>query len=296
MKKPKKKTVFLAVFVVLVVISVVAFFLVHYLNGVWINCRNFPDPVFRERIKEYDKNKDGKLSKKEIEAVTQIDVSDANIKTLEGIECFVDLEYLTCKNNRLKSLDLSKNEVIIYVDCSDNLIHELLLPDTKSLKTLYCRNNYLDSLKVNIYPELESLDCAENRLRTLELSKNKRLDRLYCDDNNLSNLDISKNPQLEKLGCSNNKLGQLDLTHNQSLTYLSCSDNRLTSLNVSRNKELRSLWCDRNNISMLSIENCVYLRMWYLIGDKIDLPDSTLISYGINFFSYDKKTKLVGVD
>ena len=296
MKKPKKKTVFLAVFVVLVVISVVAYFLVNRSNGIRINSNNFPDQEFREIVKEYDKDDDGKLSKKEIEAVTLIEVSNANIKTLEGIEYFVDLELLSCENNRLKTLDLSENEEISFVNCSDNQIRELVLPDTQSLETLYCRNNYIASLKVDMYPKLKSLDCSENKLKTLDLSKNKQVETLYCSYNRLLSLNISKNPYLEKLGCSNNKLQQLDLTQNPKLIFVSCTDNRLSSLNVSQNKELRTLGCNGNSIVELNIENCEYLKMLYLVGEKTVLQDLTTISSGMNIFSYDNKTKLVGVE
>ncbi len=56
---------------------------------------NFPDGNFREYIAEnFDTDKDGILSVKEAESITEIDVYHKEIEELKGIEYFVNLQNL----------------------------------------------------------------------------------------------------------------------------------------------------------------------------------------------------------
>ena len=70
-----------------------------------INSTNFPDPVFRDWVKEklaYGKNY---MTKEEVNDATWIDVSEMGIKSLQGIELFPALEILYCENNLLTTLE-----------------------------------------------------------------------------------------------------------------------------------------------------------------------------------------------
>lgn len=53
-----------------------------------INSQNFPDDIFREYVKKFDSSKDGKLSQKENEKVTEISLIDKKVTTLKGVELF----------------------------------------------------------------------------------------------------------------------------------------------------------------------------------------------------------------
>ena len=75
-----------------------------------INEKNFPDPIFREYVKEFDKNKDGKFSKEEIEKIFTILVARKQITSLKGIEHFSQMTYLSCQSNQLKEINVSKNK------------------------------------------------------------------------------------------------------------------------------------------------------------------------------------------
>ena len=50
---------------------------------------NFPDDSFREYVKQFDTDKDGKLRKRELIAVTEIMIDESDVETLKGIEFFV---------------------------------------------------------------------------------------------------------------------------------------------------------------------------------------------------------------
>ena len=60
----------------------------------------------------YDTDHDGFLSQEEIEAVTEMNLSEKDISSLEGIGYFTELKMLDCKWTGLKNLDVSQNEAL----------------------------------------------------------------------------------------------------------------------------------------------------------------------------------------
>lgn len=80
---------------------------------------NFPDSAFRAYVSEnVDKDSDGKLQESEWASLTDMNVSDKGIYTLEGISLFKNLKSLDCSSNHLMFLDLSANTAITELKCS----------------------------------------------------------------------------------------------------------------------------------------------------------------------------------
>jgi len=194
-----------------------------------IDSTNFPDANFRKYVlNKIDTNKDGKLSKSEIQKTKVIEISEKSIKSVKGIEHFSELEELYCDNNKnLYSIDLSNN---------------------KKLLVLSCNNNGLNSLDVSENQELKSLSCYGNLLKTINIDNNRELTKLWCMDNQLNSLNLKYNIKLKDLECFSNRLQQLDVSNNVELETLICDYNELTTLDVSNNKKLKMLYCDDNVI------------------------------------------------
>ena len=133
-------------------------------NVIAIDASNFPNTNFRNWLLSQKYGKDGYLSEKEIANVRMIEVDNKNIDDLTGIELFTELETLTCGNNKLKTLDVSKN--------------------TK-LGELMCDMNQLTTLDVSNNLQLEFLSCSYNQLTTLDLSKNTYLCYLLIYNNQI---------------------------------------------------------------------------------------------------------------
>ncbi len=74
-------------------------------------CSCMDDIIFMQYCYDnFDVNKDGKVSQIEAAAVSEIDLTDFEIKTLTGIGYFSNLEILNCKGcKNLTSVDLSNN-------------------------------------------------------------------------------------------------------------------------------------------------------------------------------------------
>ena len=214
----------------------VRFMLVAEENLLPIDERHFPDPAFRDYLKNAknaDMDQDGMLSDTEIARVWGINCSDLGIRDLRGIGYFTALEFLQCYNNQLTSLDLSKNTALTYLKCDNNQLTSLDLSNCTFLNDLYCYNNKLTSLDLSNCTFLDDLYCHNNKLTSLDLSKNTALTYLQCDNNQLTSLDLSKNTALTYLQCDNNQLTSLDLNKNTDLFYLKCNNNQLACLDLS---------------------------------------------------------------
>lgn len=184
-----------------------------------INDTNFPDPVFQQYVKDNidtadttSGQKDGKLSKAERDAVTEININNQNCTNLTGIAYFANLKKLYCNDNKLKELNLEYN------------VH---------LKVLDCSYNNLTTLDVSHNVWLDTLECANNGMEKLNLGDSE-LEGLFCSDNNLTELDVSKNKYLQRLNCINNKLRRLVIgspVYRLGMT-LYLRGNQLTSLDL----------------------------------------------------------------
>lgn len=165
-------------------------------NGIAINEENFPDEAFREYIRHtIDLNSTGYLSAHEIRMAEEIIVTDLGITSLQGIEFFSALHDLLCAGNQLTELDVRQNRNLVFLDCNNNQLNTLLLPE--SLESLYCNNNLIKELSINHIPYLTVLSCSNNLLETLDISNNPHLDVLYCSYNHLTSLDLSQNNGLD---------------------------------------------------------------------------------------------------
>ena len=99
-------------------------------------CSYMDDLVFMKYCYAlFDFNEDGKVSKTEANAVTKIDLTGADVKTLTGIGYFPNLEIINCKYcDRLTSVDLSHNlkiteiQEIAFADCFN--LESIILPNS----------------------------------------------------------------------------------------------------------------------------------------------------------------------
>ena len=79
----------------------------------YINSKNFPDAIFRKYLKEFDENRNGRLSLAERNNVKYMNLSGEPVKTLKGIGNFKNLEKLNvaeCKN--LKYISMYNNPAL----------------------------------------------------------------------------------------------------------------------------------------------------------------------------------------
>ena len=239
-------------------------------KGIRIYGENFPNYEFRRYLKDnIDKNADGYLDDTELN-IRKLDVSGQYIANLKGIEFFPNLETLYCFNNKLTSLDVSKNPELKELYCQDNKLTSLDVSKNTKLETLWCSQNQLKKLDVSKNTALKILSCEKNLLTSLDVSWNTALEKLYCSQNQLTKLDVSKNSALWHLSCDDNQLTKLDVSQNQALKNLSCHTNQLTKLDVSKNTKLEKLWCYQNQLTELDVSQTAVTEL-KASGNQIDI-------------------------
>ena len=105
---------------------------------------NFPDDNFRAWILQQSYGQDGILTLAEANDVTQINVDNKQIADLTGIMYFSELTSLSCRTNRISSLDLSYNTKIKNLDCADNRLASLNMTGCAPTTSFKCFTNLLE--------------------------------------------------------------------------------------------------------------------------------------------------------
>lgn len=149
---------------------------------------DIPDANFKNALISIgvDTDNDGEISISEAEARTFLEINGLSISSLEGIEYFVNLEYLSCMNNVLTNLDLTNNT---------------------SIDVLYCNDNQLITLDVSTSSYVSEFDCSNNpNLTSLELGST--FDYLTLNNTGLTEIDLGEK-----------SINYLNLRSNLNLTY-----------------------------------------------------------------------------
>ena len=94
----------------------------------------------------------------------------------------IDIEFLDISFNNLKTINLTKYNKLKYLNCSNNLLTELIIND---INILICKNNYLQTLNLQSVIEL---DCSYNSLSTLNIIDTRKLKKIIVNDNKLNKL------------------------------------------------------------------------------------------------------------
>jgi len=233
----------------------------------------------RYLLEHFDTDANDKISTEEAEKITKIDVTGKEIASLGGIENLVNLDTLIVASNALTSIDLSKNTLLIYLDCSSNQLDSLGLSSNTKLKFLNCSSNKLTALDLSANPELTYVNFSGNRITDIDLSQNGALKTLNCSGNELDSLNIGNNTALETLNCSNNNLTVLDVSHNPALNTLNCTNNPSLEKIILAKDQV---------IANLSHDPATFLE--YPEPEKVivKIPDAKFKAYLLGRFDADK--------
>lgn len=177
-------------------------------NQMWAGNVEIPDAKFKSLlVADYDTDKDGEISTKEAEAVTDtIDVSFGykkykhNITSVKGIEAFKNIEGFKCQSNNISGvLDLRGNPKIKVLKCSNNagITKIMLAKNSSSLTTIESREiASLTDLDLSGAPNLYTLDCHGcPHLTSLDVTKNTKLNNILCYNCSIDMINLLYNTQ-----------------------------------------------------------------------------------------------------
>ena len=208
---------------------------------------------------DVDTNDDGEIQVSEAEAVSGLYLQSYGIISLEGIQSFINLNFLDCSDNDINDIDLSQNTSLTSLYCYENQIVDLNLSQNINLIHVNCEKNNIDVLDVSQNTSLSTLHCRFNNISSLDLSNNLGLRDLDCTKNNLSTLDVSNNTNILFLTCGANHIEILDLSQNSDLYWFQCQDNEeLTFLDLRNggNSGLSLMWAyDTPNLRCILVDN-----------------------------------------
>ena len=231
-----------------------------------------------------DVNKNGQIDEAEALQVAHLDIQNASISSLSGIEKFTNLVSLHCGNNEIVNLNVGSLVKLTDLNCSSNTINTLTLTGANSIQNLYCQSNKLTSLNVNSFTSLVTIDCSDNVIASVDFSSLINLETLICKNNSISLLNVDDLINLITLECDRNRLSALNLSKLDNITSLSCNFNQLSSLNVSSLTELTSLNCTNNLLTSLTVTGLTKLSNLNCNRNKLNTLSLNTLS-ALTFFN-----------
>lgn len=232
-------------------------------------------------------------------AKMEYDVSDTNYTRLDGtaetvaesgatestVTIYGDVDALNLEsfgeygemmgiwNNKVSSIDLTNNDLLIALNLYMNPIKTLDVTNQTNLQELDCSYCELTELDVTKNTKLLSLQCYGNELTTLDLSKLPELLELNARVNKLTGVDFTNNPKLQVVNVTNNELSTIDVAHLTDLVSLEAAGNKLTTLDVSKNTQLQVLGVGNNKFTELNLDNNKALRSLSFNDNSIQILD-----------------------
>ena len=277
--------------------------------GVVINEVNFPDANFRNYLKRVFGG--DVITDSQIANLKTLNVSNMDIRSLQGIQKFTALESLDCSHNKLQYLDGFSNAYfknLVTLRCNDNLLTELDVSYNKKLKVLDCSRNLLTFFYLHMsLTDLESVNVSNNRLTSFSLRERAHLVSVDISYNQgIEHVDFSSNPVLKQLSadqctgirtfvCRNCSLTSLSLNGCTSIFTLDCSENNLTSLSILACKALQELDCHYNNLTSLNLNGLNNLSKVDCSSNKltyISMTDCPLVYY----YCHNNQLTALGTD
>ena len=227
------------------------------------------------------------LYPQDVAGITELNVSDNSIRSVEGLEHFTGLTHFDCSYNRLTALNVSKNKALETLRCGGNNLTNLTLNGVSALKELWCAHNALTALDLSENTLLESLICWNNQITALDLTPLTNLQEADVSYMKLTALDVSKNTQLTFLECGKNAIKTLDISKNTQLTVLYVYDTQLTALDVSQNTALNVLLCYNNNLTTLNLTNTRQLSYLDCSGNRLEDPSKLINLPDLDVYSFE---------
>ena len=241
----------------------------------------------------FDKNKDGEISKEEAEAVTAIEMRDTEIASIDGLEYFPNLESVDFAKHRLMKVDFSQCPSLKKLNVSQGAgLSSLVLPATlEELSIMQCP--ILKKINLSVAPNLKNLYASSTGFAVApDLSKNTKLETVGFSRAEFTTIDVSKNTELKSLSVGSDMFNSLDVTNNTKLTDLSVTG-KITTLDLTKNTQLESLSIENTKIAEIDVTNCPYLRSINFNStpiEVIDLSRNLLLTSALAYMASSLKT------
>lgn len=247
-----------------------------------VNFVEIPDDNFRNYIlSNFDTNSDGRLSRKEAEAIVEIKCPDMGIRSMAGVRSMPNLTNIDCSYNSIDgTLDLSGLTKLVTAKLDHNVYEKLSLAGCSSLDALYANDNWksVDYIYTYCLKTIDLTGCSalryvrleDNGLESIDLSDCVNLTDLMLAINNLEDIDLSSCTKLVNAHLRNNTMkGVLDMSHCPELQVLTVSEMELKGINLAGCSKLRQIGAQYNSIGSLDLSSCVALESLTIFSNEL---------------------------
>lgn len=257
-----------------------------------IKCPELRRLLTRDR----DLDGDGWFSDYEIVQTNEIWYEDRAVTTLDGVEHFTEVSWITVTGADLREVRLSGLEKlqILWVDVNPEL-KSIEIKDCPALHALNAYHCGLTELEVSGVAPSFGLTVGENKLKSLDL-RGVDLSELSCYDNQIVEIkvdgelpalrvvEVQNNrlaelklpvslPALERLNCSGNGIASIEAPECPQLWFMDLSGNLLEKIELKGCPGLTQLRVDNNQLTELELENHQKLQGLSCGGNKISRFD-----------------------
>ena len=248
----------------------------------------FKDDIFRKEVltaiygadkvkKDFDLLSLYDIEKDLLNKIEVMDLSNKEIKELNGVEYLSNLRELNLENNQLKKVNLRYNELLTNLNISNNNLERINLNFNKNLEYLNLSKNNLFKFDTLPISKIKKLDLSNNNISEIKLTNMKDIISLRLKNNKLKEVNLKNNLKLEELDISFNKIKELSYFSN--LTSLDIEATDIEDVIV--NKELK-----RINIGSTKFKDIEFIR------NLEDLEDLNVSNTNITNLDLSKYKKL----
>lgn len=185
-----------------------------------------------------DANSDGKITVREAERYEgAIDITNADVKSLKGLENFKNISVLKVSAPEGSTLTLTDKK--------------FSLANLTKLTTLEVHRTNLEELQINNLPELKALYSNGGTLKTVSITQTPKLETLFLERNNLTSIPATFFIGLNKLKALN--LMGNDISGDINLTPIETSLVGDVANNIQIMKVCRTCASRRNNVGVTNI-------------------------------------------
>ena len=195
----------------------------------------FKDDIFRKEVltaiygadkvkKDFDLLSLYDIEKDLLNKIEVMDLSNKEIKELNGVEYLSNLRELNLENNQLKKVNLRYNELLTNLNISNNNLERINLNFNKNLEYLNLSKNNLSKFDTLPISKIKKLDLSNNNISEIKLTNMKDIISLRLKNNKLKEVNLKNNLKLEELDISFNKIKELSYFSNLTSLDIEATD------------------------------------------------------------------------
>lgn len=249
-----------------------------------LTAENFPDAVVLKVAKKADKDGNGILSQKEIDAVTDLEVINNNKNVnIKNISVFSNLKKFTVSGKKVENL----NEIYRLSKCEELIVLDFTTVASADFSQLQL---------------LKKLTICFDSIGKLTIN-NTNLKEATIDIINVQNtepIDLSGNTNLENLKLQDRAYERVNLSGNNYVKTLTLDEEFVTNMNIQNMTNLEKIYLPKfssganGKLKKMTVSNCpklVYIKIYY-IDSLVYLKLNNLPSLSGIFVASEKLQKL----